>query len=276
MGLFNTIASMSKAAAESYVDSILHTKKGSLWDGLNPNLIAQIYPVDDVGVAVNGATAVKGVFVDDVNLEATLNWSSPFEGAGAEAKAPALMAMLQSGALQSLVDATNLNGTALDSAIQSTKGRTGITKLNSTQVFSGMPSVKIQCNLLFRAWRDSFSEVEQPLNAIMQWALPAKLDQSTTLASRQVESVKTDSMSVQSLMDVALPSSSPTLVGLTYKGRTYAPLVIESVGVPLHSPIDAAGNFIEMQMPITFSTLTAIDANDWLKLKKGTGIAGVM
>ena len=43
------------------------------------------------------------------------------------------------------------------------EGRTGITKLNSTQVFTGMPPVKIQVTALLRAWRDSASEVEAPL-----------------------------------------------------------------------------------------------------------------
>ena len=62
-----------------------------------------------------------------------------------------------------------------------------------------------------------------------------------------------------------MPSEAPPLVAITYKGRTYAPLVIENINVPLGSSIDVNGNFTNMLIPMTFSTLTAIDGNDWMK-----------
>lgn len=244
-------------------DTDEHQELGSSWDGLNSLLVAKIYAVEYDGTVQSGSSIVKGIFADDLNLDIALNWNSPFESAGAESKAPALMAMLQSGALQSVVESANLQDSSLSSAISYAKGRTGITKLNSTQVFNGMPPVKIQGTLVFRAWADSLTEVEEPLQQLIQWSLPYSLAGQTTMLSRGIDTIKNGDATVQQVMDIALPSKAPTLVGITYKGRTYAPLVIESVGVPLHSPIDASGYFVKISLPITFGTLTSIDQDDW-------------
>jgi len=212
-----------------------------------------------------GTTVVQAVFSGDVTLDAGLNWQSPFEGAGAESKAPALMSMLQSGAFQPLID--SLGGKAKD-ALQDTvnkaRGRTGITKLNSTQVFSGMPPIKIQGNLLFRAWENPISEVENPLDTLMRWSLPHFLAPEGTLLSNAINYAQGNG---KTLIETIMPSEAPPLVALTYKGRTYAPMVIESINVPLGSPIDTNGNFTSLLIPVTFASLTALDGTDWMKTK---------
>ena len=69
------------------------------------------------------------------------------------------------------------------------------------------------------------------------------------------------------LVDAAMPSLSPTKVAMRYKGRTYCPLVIESIGFPLSSPVNATGNFVQVAVSITLCTLTAIDRTDWENAK---------
>lgn len=246
----------------------------SLWDGLNENLIARLFEVDHRGVAMGGPT-VLAALTEDTQLELSMNWQSPFEGAGPESKAPALMAMIQSGAVQPLLERTaemvgkvpgvggagaeKLRGTQLTA--EGLRGRTGMTKLNSTQVFSGMPPLKIQATLLLRAWRDPGLEVEKPLDQLMQWALPRKLAPEGTMLTAAMDYAMGKT---ESLLDAAFPSLAPTLVGLKYKGRVYAPLVIESVSVPLGAPIDKLGRFVSITVPVTFSTLTAWDGADWM------------
>jgi hypothetical protein len=44
--------------------------------------------------------------------------------------------------------------------------------------------------------------------------------------------------------------------------------VIESIGVPLSSPIDANGNFVELSLPMTIATLASIDKTDWANFSK--------
>jgi len=150
----------------------------SRWDGLSDHLIASFYEVERVtdqnGKTYWAKTYVYGVVkapLTEASMDTILGWQSPFEGAGADKGMPTIAAMLQSGALLPYVDSNGKAG----QAISNFEGRTGITKLNSTQVFTGMQPVKIQVTALFRAWRDPVEEVEAPFNQLMKWALPVKL-----------------------------------------------------------------------------------------------------
>ena len=46
----------------------------------------------------------------------------------------------------------------------------------------------------------------------------------------------------------------------------YSPLVIESIGQPIDSAIDSDGRYVELLVPMTLCTLTAIDRDDWARL----------
>jgi len=252
----------------------------SLWDGLSEHLIASLYEVGKIGQRwgkIEGKTdpvTVKAPLID-ANMEMSLNWQSPFEQAGPESRAPALMAMLQSGALMPVVNALMPQNTDTENSVlaplaqhasaflQPFEGRTGITRLNSTQVFSGMPPVKITVTALFRAWRDARQEVMQPYDKLMQWALPVELSNDGSLLARVVDTARGQSDYVNALM----PSRSPTRIGLTWKGRTWMPLVIESIGLPLSSPIDQRGDYVELAVPLTLCSLTALDRSDWINSK---------
>ncbi|MBL8473800.1 MAG: hypothetical protein JNM98_18565 [Rhodocyclaceae bacterium] len=243
----------------------------SIWDGLSPHLIASFYEVakTDSGAwdRIDGKTDPVTVLapLTDANMEITLNWQSPFEQAGPESKAPALMAMLQSGALQPVVDA--VLGKSKDGGPQQRsndflrqfEGRTGITQLNSTQVFNGMPPVKITVTALFRAWRDGRTEVEAPFNKLMEWALPVELSKDGSILARAADTAKGEMGYVEALM----PSRAPTRVAMRYKNRVFSPLVIESIGMPLSSPVNGWGDFVELAVPMTLCTLTAIDRKYW-------------
>lgn len=246
----------------------------SIWDGLSPHLIASFYEVAKMGEDSWGRIPEKTDPVTvlaplgDASLEMVLNWQSPFEQAGPESRAPTLMAMLQSGALQPIIeavigkkhDASNSGAQQQSSDfLRQFEGRTGITKLNSTQVFNGMPPVKITVTALFRAWRDAASEVEAPFNKLMEWALPIELSKDGSVLARAAETLKGGMGAVEALM----PSRSPTRIAMRYKGRTFSPLVIESIGVPLNSPVDVNGRYVELAVPLTLCTLTAIDRKDW-------------
>jgi hypothetical protein len=243
----------------------------SLWDGLNPELIASFYLVDNKGNRdPNSEKTVKAPLMDG-NIDIQLNWQSPFENMSPETKMPTLFAMLQSGALQPFVDAVlQKSGAGADAQKKSAEflkqfeGKTGITKLNSTQVFTSLPPIKIQFTALFRAWRDPVSEVEMPVSQLIQWSLPEKLEGDSTFVSRGAQSLSRNKEEV----DVLLPSKTPSLIAMKYKGRTYAPLVIESIGMPISSPIDVSGKFVELSIPMTLGSLTSIDRNDFLKYSK--------
>jgi len=258
----------------------------SLWDGLSGHLLASFYEVAKLGEGgdaawgrIDGKTDPTTVYapLSEANLEMALNWQSPFEQAGVESRAPALMAMLQSGALQPVVSTifghhgdesedsiTGGFGAKVGAMLSRFEGRTGMTKLNSTQVFTGMPPVKIQVTALFRAWRDARSEVDTPYNKLMQWALPIGLSKDGSILARAVQAVRGE----MDWVDALMPSYAPTRIGMTYKRRTYAPLVIEAIGLPMSSPVNANGEYIELSVPLTLCTLTALDRADWVNAQQ--------
>jgi len=239
----------------------------SKWDGLSKHLLASFYEVDIMGEPV-GDTEIQAPFVDDVQLDLEMNWQSPFEGAGAEGAAPALSAMMQSGTLVPIVDKVgNVVGkelTGLAATLGDAIGRSGMTKLNSTQIFNGMPPIRIQGELLFRAWSDPVSEVEAPVDQLVQWSLPEFLAMEGTMMTAAIDYFTQEG---KTMVETAFPSRVPALVAMTYKGRIYTPMVIERVSVPLGSPIDKAGRFTQMKVGITIASLAGWDRIDYMAAK---------
>jgi len=250
------------------------------WLGLNPNLLCHIYPVDYSGTRIAGSEVVAPL-VDGGTLEASFNWQSPFENAGTESKAPMLAAMLQSGAIQpvlsSLTAAASGTGTAAGNAVASGigslsasakefEGKTGITKLNSTQIFSGMPPIKLSITLVFRAFANARAEVMKPYEQLWRWALPQELARDGAIAGLIKTATSQDQKDVKDYLHALMPSRAPMLVGIQYKKRILAPMVIESISEPLDSPITETGDYARLLIPITISTLSALDKNDWVKV----------
>jgi hypothetical protein len=229
----------------------------SEWTGLSTHLIAKFYTVKrqqqgkNVAYVRDGDIEVHAPLTES-NVDITLNWQSPFENMSPDQAAiePVVNAIGERFPVaKELV--TNLIGG--EQTIQAYQGRTGITKLNSTQVFSGMPPAKITAVALFRAWKDPAQEVEAPFAQLMQWALPVKLSPDGVLVNL-----------IRSGNPIAslLPSQAPQLIAMEFKRNRYLPLVIESIGQPLGSPIDSSGKYTELLVPITLATLTAIDRDD--------------
>lgn len=232
-------------------------------------MIASFYEVRRDGSSfkkVFDGPVVKAA-ISDANFEAQLNWQSAFEQAGPESKAPTLFAMLQSGVIQPIIDGVTggKSPSQAEGFLQQFEGRTGITKLNSIQVFNGMPPIKIPVTAVFRAWADPQTEVMNPVDQLMEWSLPVELAKDSTMLSNAVQATK----GTKDWIEAVLPSVSPVLVAMQYKGRTYSPLVIESIGIPISSPVDATGKFVELSVPLMLCTLTAIDRKDWINIKQG-------
>ncbi len=208
-----------------------------------------------------------------VSIEGTLNWQSPFESTGPEAKAPALMAMLQSGSLVPVINAiqaanpvenSTVNG-FLNSAATKAKqiakeleGRTGITKLNSRQVFSGMPPVKITMTIHFRAMYDTMAEVVEPYQRLWEFSLPQQLAQDGVLT----EVIASTGSENSSFLKAMFPSMAPLMVSMTYANNRFPAMVIEGISNPLDGPMDDNGRPIFRSVQVMLATLTAIDRAD--------------
>lgn len=237
---------------------------GSDWTGINTAVLAQIWACDEKGVPISGSSDGSVVaLAESFDVQGSLNWQSPFEQSGPESMKPGLTAMLQTGSLPNFVQAIigrNSPGTtaaALTQTLDQLKGRTGLTKLNSVQVFTGMPPLKITASLYFRAFADPVKEVEDPIEQLMVWAVPKKL-----AAGGYLSEVITKIKDRASAGEALFPSEIPTMVGITYAGRSYAPLVIESFTDPVGSPKDKDGNRLHAKFQVSFGTLAALDAAD--------------
>lgn len=251
----------------------LSSDLGGEWGSLSPLLLARLFVCNPKGVA-DLETEFVGVYaaMKEGSLEIQQNWVSPFENTGPETKAPALAGMLQSGSLVPVLnalqaispfkdgaisDALSNGSDKLKSVMRDLEGRTGITKLNSRQVFSGMPPVKVNFTLHFRALSDPLREVEAPLTRLLEWVFPQKLAEDGILS----EVIKTTN-NVESFIQALFPSEAPKLLGFTYAGRTWSPMVIESVSFPLDAPKNSQGYFIDLPVQVSMATLTALDRPD--------------
>jgi hypothetical protein len=266
----------------------------SQWGGMSRALMARFFPVESV---VNEATG-KRTFIEardlfgfggsdafvapvtDVQFELAGNWQSPFENSGPESKTPSLMAIIQSGqlgtsiaALQGVAGAIGLNADGAKEVLKKSQdvarkleGKTGMTKLNSTQVFSGSPPVKIMLTLHLRALQNPTNEVEKPYNALLGWAAPKRLADDSYLNNAAAGA--TDD---RDFLDIMFPSEAPSLIGFSYTGKTFLPMVIESISNPMDGQLGISGQSIYKTVQITLATLTALDSEDLKKIFKRQG-----
>jgi len=229
----------------------------SIWTGLSPKLIASFWQVDRGGNRLPDGNTVQAPLINDPTIDIQQNWQSPFENVG-QSSLPTLQQMLQSGALQPLSKIIDKNtGSSFSSAAAAVEGRSSVTKLNSIQIWSGSPPLKMTLTALFRAWKDPVSEVINPADELVKWCLPKLLQGDVTILSKAL-SGDIDSTT-------AFPSETPVLVAMNYKNRSYAPLVIESLSFPLGGPVDIQGNFTELAIAMTLCSITSIDRGDWVK-----------
>lgn len=226
--------------------------------GLSDHTVATFFEVQrgQGGWIQKAGTAVVKAPLSECSLELQANWESRFEESGVDSQAPNATALAQSGQatdMARLLD--NTLGTSFADYVANFEGRSSVTKLNSTQTFSGMPPAQLQVSALFRAWRDPQAEVETPINQLAAWLLPKYLAADGSIIQRLIN----QPLSAATLM----PSLTPSFVGMIYKRRSYYPLVIESLTDPLDSPSYRDGSRVHATVSMTFATLAALDRKDW-------------
>ena len=156
----------------------------------------------------------------------------------------------------------NSAGTALKGVVADLKdlrGSTGITKINSTQIFGGSSPSKISLTLLFKAWSDPIKEVEAPLRKLMEWAVPQALAQQGVLTGL-VTGAKAANR--RNIVNYLLPSTAPRLVSFRYGQRYFQKMVIESISEPLTSPRDKDDHYTSCSVGITLATLKSLERKD--------------
>lgn len=247
------------------------------WTGLSRHLVASFFPVRRVveGANVRWEREPNSVEVQapltDGTIDQVANWTSPFENQTADANLSSLSAMLQTGGFQAILNSLQekfgkdsylgqkLGGGA--AALATLEGKSAVTKLNSTQIFSGMPPLKITATAHFRALYDPEREVRQPMDQLMAWTLPKKLSAQglvgNVLDPNQDASWRT-----------LYASDAPQIIGMAYADSLFIPMVIENNPQPLTGPRDRSGRLISAQITFTIGSLTAFDKADWKSTRR--------
>ncbi len=240
------------------------------WTGLSRHLIASFYPVERIESAdkssffwrrIANSTEVRTPLTDG-SIDTTINWHSPFENTGIDQKFSSLSSMLQSGGFAPLIQAIknllpkgiadSLNIDAAQERLRNFEGRSSVTKLNATQIFSGLPPTKVNITAHFRAISDPDAEVRMPMDQLMRWALPQKLASDGLIANAAAGNLD------------AFPSKTPQIIAMEYADMLFMPMVIESAPYPLTGPRDKKGRMLSGQMALSIASLTSLDANDWV------------
>ena len=218
---------------------------------------------------VSGGPVVKFPIVDG-HTEFVSTWISPFESQTPDAGLGTFGSMLQVGGFLPIMNALqrqSQSGGATYNAVDAVKkqaaeliGATSITKLNSTQVNTGAPPLKHTFTAVFRALKDPQKEVVDPVDQLISWALPELLAEDGAL---------TNLANGGNVIRSIFPSKSPSIVAFSYAGETWPTMVIESIGRPLTVARDAQGRPLLTKLSMQVSTLSALDREDYAKLKIG-------
>lgn len=233
---------------------------------IHPSLVAEIFACDEQGAITSDSPLVRCLIPKDGLTEQTaLNWNQPFEQSGIESKVPAIAALLQTGQFGQIANAAfggllNTEGQTegkTQKLLDELKGRTGITQLNSRQVFAGMPPVRYTATLLFRAWSDTVREVENPIEQLKQWGYLEKLSKESRIVGVGAAAASLDFSGTILAM---FPSKIPQIIGFTYGGKNYSPMVIENISDPMAVGRDEFGR-LQVELQVEIASLTALDRN---------------
>jgi hypothetical protein len=195
-------------------------------------------------------------------MDNTATFTSPFENTGVDQRYSAFSALVQAGVAGELAgilnqfikqlsnDTVNING--LEETARSVEGKSGVTKLNSVQVFTGQAPGKITVTAHFSAHHAPYAEVQAPINQLIKWTLSKKLaDEGMIIAAAKQK------------LSSLYPSDMPQIIAMQYAGMVFSPLVIEAAPYQFTGPRDSDGRMLGASVQLTMGTLSAIDAGDW-------------
>ena len=252
------------------------------WGRLSKGLLAEIYPLKKInrdGGTFDFERAGASVFalLTEGQIEFSNNYTTPFESSNPETRLPNLMAMIQSGQLitafgqifgeqkpQGPLELTGLSGYLKQGAdlLQSLEGSSNLTKVNSTEIYVSTSPLKMPLTFVLRAWEDAKTEVEDPIARLESWTLPEYLYDQGLLVS-----LANSAGSVTEQFQSLWPSKVPPFVAIQYAGRTYKPLLIETISSPLVVERDPDLNRLFAQVTLSVTSRTALDAPTWAGMR---------
>lgn len=212
----------------------------------------------DDNIVVNAILEFADFSVDN-------QFSSPFENSNVDNRFPNIMGMLQSGSLSNMI--ASVTGQEQDSndksgligQLDSLKGRSNFTKVNSEQIYVSSSPVKINGTLILFSENDA-KEVENQIKALKTLVAPIFLSNESLLAST-ASGVRENGV-IDGALSGLFPSIIPATVSFTYAKKTYRNLVLENFSVPLVTPLNPHGHRIMVKTQFNLLSRQAWDRSD--------------
>ncbi|WP_151765809.1 hypothetical protein [Acinetobacter colistiniresistens] len=238
----------------------------SVWGRLNDIFKSKFMLCDKDGNLLNDGRQVVAVAIEG-HLSHESNWATPFDSSNPENKLPTLLGGLQSGTLTDFAGAMASKlgmGDSLAENLQKAEGRSSFTKVNSTQIFLSNSSVQVNMTVIFRAWRNARTEVENQVGLLHQMAVPQMLSDDS-IAAGQLEN---PSLSFEGFM----PSLIPPYITLYHAKRSYTPLILQSFSRDIVGNMTEHGDMVYLEVPITLLSRQAWDSHNVGKLYNLPGL----
>jgi len=234
------------------------------WDiessGFNENLFVTIYPKPNQDSKIPIPDDLKDIHIvgklvsdDESN---NVNWESSLENMNAENKFSTTSALLQTGMLEKLIFGENKGQLS---------GRTYVSKQQSIQIFKGVEPMNLNLTIEFVALRDTYKEVEAPLQYLYKFQAPV-------LGDGIVNTMTT------SLMDIFKNNKISTSEKMSYFGYIPFDLVIDYAGKRFNSVyvltsvstsrdkirVTKDGHTIKRQVSLSFKSKKALERDDFI------------
>lgn len=228
----------------------------TVWGRLSDIFKAKFLMCDKDGKPLNNGRQVVAVALEG-NLTNESNWATPFDSSNPENKLPTLLGGLQSGTISDVAGALASKlgmGDSLAENLQKAEGRSSFTKVNSTQIFTNNSSLQMNLTLIFRAWRNARTEVEDQVGLLHQMSVPELLSDDSILAGQ----IENPSMSIDGFM----PSFIPPYISFYYAKRSYTPMILQSFSRDIVGNMTNDGDMVYLELPITLLSRQAWDSRN--------------
>ena len=223
---------------------------------LNPNLFLTLYAKKPKNINIDfSASGLENVFIcgkiTSSSVSSSANWESGMEGANAEGSFSMTSALAQSGMLEKL------------SEDEKYSGYTFISENESVQIWKGVEPLTISITIEFIAFRDSYKEVEAPIQYLYKMIAP-KLGKGLALGSiTEAVNLFSDKDTLSSEEESKIVGEIPFDIVLDRMNTRFnSTYVLESISEDqdkIH--IDSRGNRIRQEVSLSFKSKRAMTRN---------------
>ena len=238
---------------------------------LNQNLFVEFRALDTSAEFLIGVRGRLISYSDSLSN----NWDSKMEDSNLDNRLSTVSASLQAG-LQSgeIADALGVVGSATSgttsdvankakSLASEFKGKTLITKASTTQIWTGSPPHQVDLEVEFKAFSNSYLEVDGAIAALYKMATPKLKDSIVKSAKEALDEYQKSGEATTALK--SLLGEIPPDISVSFLGKNYGSVYkIDSISRSSEDKImiDNTGNNVYQKVSISLSSKQSLNRDD--------------